>query len=65
MAVLNNKQFAVVAVAGGVLLLYLLGKSKQVAASVNPTSRENVFYQGVSSITPQNSLGSWLYDLFN
>lgn len=65
MAVLNNKQFAVVL--GVISLAMIVARSKvvEIGKAVDPTSRDNIFYKGVSSVTPQKSLGSWLYDLFN
>lgn len=39
-----------------------LGKA---AEAVNPASPNNLAYQAASALTPQGSVGSYLYDLFN
>lgn len=65
MAVLNNKQFFTLLAVSGVILLIVKNKAGSVVRSIDPTSNENVFYKGVSAITPQKSLGSFIYDLFH
>jgi len=61
-----NLDWKAVAMLGGVaLVLYFVAKREAgaVAQAVNPLNPENVIYKGASSITPQKSIGSWLYDL--
>ncbi len=55
MALLSDKQFAALAVAGGLAAWWLYRKSADVVEAVNPMNRENVFYQGTLSIAKEIS----------
>lgn len=61
----------VAVLAGAALVIYFMTRrdvqqiAKTVGAAIDPASTENVFYKTVSSVTPQKSLGSWLYDVLN
>lgn len=55
MALLTNKQFAALAVAGGLGAYWLYRKSAAVAQAVNPMNRENVFHQSALGIARELS----------
>jgi len=66
MITLNPKSTLIIV--GGALAVFLILRSdvkqtvKTVGNAVNPLNQNNIIYTGVSSLTPQSSLGSWLYD---
>ena len=67
---LDTKSGAVVTI-GLILGVGFVAFSGRIGRAINPTSRDNIFYQGtndVGSILTQNDdfdLGSWIYDQVN
>jgi hypothetical protein len=67
---LNTKagQVVIISTVAAVGLYYIGRKASQVAAAVNPVSKDNVVYTGVNGIgealTGKKSfdLGTWIYD---
>lgn len=61
----------VAVIAGAALVVYLITRRdvQKIAAgaaqAVNITSPENLAYKTASAVTPQGSVGSWLYDLLH
>jgi hypothetical protein len=76
-SLLNSKVGAVLAmgVVGGVGVWYVKKQAAEALTSVgdavNPLSQDNIFNQGVNRVVEvltgdeNQTLGSWLYDLFN
>lgn len=57
----------VAVIAGAALVVYFITRRdvQKIASAVNPANPENVFYKTASAATPQQSVGSWLYDLLH
>lgn len=72
MAIVTDKQAAVIGLVGVVVLYIGYQKAKQVAEdignAIDPTSQDNIFYGGANAITrevtgdPNATLGSKIYD---
>lgn len=65
MSILTDKQFLVVAVAGGLALWYAKNKAEQAAGvvvgAIDPTSPENVFYEGANIVFGELNT-AWAFD---
>lgn len=69
MAILTNKQFLGVAVAGALGGWLLVRKAEKIATRLNPVNQDNYIYSGVNAVgskltTDEHfTLGGWLYDI--